>query len=258
MVRPPVVGCGKRRARNVLERRRGVKTLPRRRVAAGPQGGRYAGRVPNELPLPNTVFVDPHLIVLDKPEGLLSVPGRGDAGLINLSAQAQQHWPDALTVHRLDQATSGLIVFARGLQMQRLLSHAFATRQVHKRYVAVVLGDVAGEQGRIELPLGADWPRRPRQRVDLQAGKAAQTAWRVLARGAGADGKDTRLALQPITGRSHQLRVHLMAIGHPIAGDTLYAPEPMTAPRLLLHAEHLALRHPADGRLCAWQAPVPF
>ncbi|MCY7315852.1 MAG: RluA family pseudouridine synthase [Rubrivivax sp.] len=202
----------------------------------------------------NTVFADAHLVVIDKPAGLLSVPGRGDAGLVNLTSQVQMQWPDALVVHRLDQATSGLIVFARGLPMQRALSQAFATRQVHKRYVAVVTGDIAGDSGHIDLPLGADWPRRPRQRVDLQQGKPAQTAWRVLAREAGA----TRLALQPITGRSHQLRVHLMAIGHPIAGDTLYAPQPLTAPRLLLHAEHLALRHPADGSACAWQAPLPF
>ena len=211
-------------------------------------------RVHPEFPPLNTVFADAHLLVIDKPAGLLSVPGRGAEGLVNLTAQVQASWPDALVVHRLDQATSGLIVFARGIAVQRALSHAFATRQVHKRYGAVVLGDVAGDSGHIELPLGADWPRRPRQRVDLQQGKAALTLWRVLSREAGC----TRLELQPVTGRSHQLRVHLMAIGHPIVGDSLYAPQPMTAPRLLLHAAHLTLQHPADDSACAWQAPVPF
>ena len=200
------------------------------------------------------VHIDEALLVVDKPAGLLSVPGRGEEGLINLTAQVQAEQPDALIVHRLDQATSGLMLFARSIAMQRALSMAFASRQVHKRYVAVVMGSVEQDSGRIDAPLLADWPRRPRQRVDLQQGKPALTHWRVLERHA----DHTRLELEPVTGRSHQLRVHLMFIGHPIVGDTLYAPEPQRAPRLLLHATQLSLRHPLHDTLSTWVSPPPF
>ena len=200
------------------------------------------------------VHIDEALLVVDKPAGLLSVPGRGEEGLINLTAQVQAEQPDALIVHRLDQATSGLMLFARSIAMQRVLSMAFASRQVHKRYVAVVMGSVEQDSGRIDAPLLADWPRRPRQRVDLQQGKPALTHWRVLERHA----DHTRLELEPVTGRSHQLRVHLMFIGHPIVGDTLYAPEPQRAPRLLLHATQLSLRHPLHDTPSTWVSPPPF
>ena len=200
------------------------------------------------------VHIDDALLVVYKPAGLLSVPGRGEEGLINLTAQVQAEQPDALIVHRLDQATSGLMLFARSIAMQRVLSMAFASRQVHKRYVAVVMGSVEQDSGRIDAPLLADWPRRPRQRVDLQQGKPALTHWRVLERRA----DHTRLELEPVTGRSHQLRVHLMFIGHPIVGDTLYAPEPQRAPRLLLHATQLSLRHPLHDTPSTWASPPPF
>lgn len=200
------------------------------------------------------VHIDDALLVVYKPAGLLSVPGRGEEGLINLTAQVQAEQPDALIVHRLDQATSGLMLFARSIAMQRALSMAFASRQVHKRYVAVVMGSVEQDSGRIDAPLLADWPRRPRQRVDLQQGKPALTHWRVLERHA----DHTRLELEPVTGRSHQLRVHLMFIGHPIVGDTLYAPEPQRAPRLLLHATQLSLRHPLHDTPSTWVSPPPF
>lgn len=200
------------------------------------------------------VHLDQALLLVDKPAGLLSVPGRGEEGLLNVTAQVQAEQPDALIVHRLDQATSGLMLFARGAVMQRALSMAFASRQVHKRYVAVVAGRVEQDSGRIDAPLLADWPRRPRQRVDLQQGKPALTYWRVLERQV----DQTRLELEPVTGRSHQLRVHLMSIGHPILGDTLYAPEPQRAPRLLLHAAQLSLRHPLHDRLCTWSSASPF
>ena len=200
------------------------------------------------------VHIDEALLVVDKPAGLLSVPGRGEEGLINLTAQVQAEQPDALIVHRLDQATSGLMLFARSIAMQRVLSMAFASRQVHKRYVAVVMGSVEQDSGLIDAPLLADWPRRPRQRVDLQQGKPALTHWRVLERHA----DHTRLELEPVTGRSHQLRVHLMFIGHPIVGDTLYAPEPQRAPRLLLHATQLSLRHPLHDTPSTWVSPPPF
>lgn len=203
---------------------------------------------------PRIVHIDEALLLVDKPAGLLSVPGRGEEGLINLTAQLQAGQADALIVHRLDQATSGLMLFARGAAMQRALSVAFASRQVHKRYVAVVTGRVEQDSGRIDAPLLADWPRRPRQRVDLQQGKPALTHWRVLERHV----DHTRLELEPVTGRSHQLRVHLMFIGHPILGDTLYAPDPQRAPRLLLHASQLSLRHPLHGTPCSWASAPPF
>jgi tRNA pseudouridine32 synthase/23S rRNA pseudouridine746 synthase len=195
------------------------------------------------------VHEDEHLLVLDKPAGLLAVPGRTEPDC--LAARAQARWPDALVVHRLDQATSGLIAFARGPDAQRTLNAHFERRRVHKRYVAVVEGEVAGEAGEIALALRVDWPNRPRQVVDPVAGKPSLTRWRVLAR---ADGL-TRLALEPVTGRSHQLRVHLMALGHPIVGDDLYG---RPGGRLLLHAEHLALPHPYDGRPVAFDSHPPF
>jgi tRNA pseudouridine32 synthase/23S rRNA pseudouridine746 synthase len=180
------------------------------------------------------VYADDRLVVVDKPPGLLSVPGRTEPDCA--SARVQALYPDALVVHRLDQATSGLLLFARGAQAQRELSADFAERRVGKVYVAVVAGRLEGE-GVIDLPLGADWPNRPRQQVDFKRGKPSQTRWRVLAH----EGPDTRLLLTPVTGRSHQLRVHLAHVGHPILGDALYAPPAVAAagPRLLLHASEL-------------------
>jgi tRNA pseudouridine32 synthase/23S rRNA pseudouridine746 synthase len=180
------------------------------------------------------VHADDRLVVVDKPPGMLSVPGRTEPDCA--SARVQALYPDALVVHRLDQATSGLLLFACGAQAQRELSADFAERRVGKVYVAVVAGRLEGE-GVIDLPLGADWPNRPRQQVDFKRGKPSQTRWRVLAH----EGPDTRLLLTPVTGRSHQLRVHLAHVGHPILGDALYAPPAVAAagPRLLLHASEL-------------------
>ncbi|MCE4539273.1 pseudouridine synthase [Pelomonas sp. P7] len=182
------------------------------------------------------VHADDRMVVVDKPAGLLSVPGRTEPDCA--SARVQALYPDALIVHRLDQATSGLLLFARGAQAQRELSADFAERRVGKVYVAVVAGRLQGE-GLIDLPLGADWPNRPRQQVDHQHGKPSQTRWRVL----GHEGDHTRLRLEPLTGRSHQLRVHLAALGHPILGDTLYgmADTAAASPRLLLHASELSV-----------------
>lgn len=204
------------------------------------------------------VYVDEHLVVLDKPAGLLAVPGRGEDKQDCLSARAQALWPDALVVHRLDMATSGLFLMGRGLHVQRILSRAFAERAVDKRYEAVVAGRLGdpGRTGTIDLPLAADWPNRPRQQVDEVHGRASTTRWEVLE----AVGPDTRLALEPLTGRTHQLRVHLQAIGHPILGDALYAPPELAAraPRLLLHACALRLVHPATGEPLAFASPAPF
>jgi len=200
------------------------------------------------------LYIDDALIVADKPAGLLAVPGRGEAGRDNLAARVQTLHADALVVHRLDMATSGLMLLARGAEMQRRLSRAFAERRVAKAYVAVVEGVLAEDEGVIDAPLLADWPNRPRQTVDVESGKPSLTRWQVLQRGADC----TRLALQPVTGRSHQLRVHLQHIGHPIRGDELYAPPPLQAARLLLHASALSLMHPLDGRPLHLQSAVPF
>ena len=196
------------------------------------------------------IHLDADLIVINKPPGLLSVPGRGpdkqDCVLHRLHAVGH---PEALIVHRLDMATSGLLLLARSPAAQRSLSMAFEARQVGKRYVAVVQGfmegamDEAGAPGgwqQIDLPLLTDWPNRPRQKVDQALGKPSRTRWQVLSRDATAD--TTRLALEPLTGRSHQLRVHLLALGHPIVGDAMYGPpEAALVARLLLHASHLEL-----------------
>jgi tRNA pseudouridine32 synthase/23S rRNA pseudouridine746 synthase len=203
---------------------------------------------------PTVHHADYSLLVVEKPAGLLAVPGRGEAGRDHLVGRVQRTYPDALIVHRLDMSTSGLMVLARGAAVHRLLSAAFANRQMVKRYIAVVEGWVVADTGEIDAPLIADWPNRPRQKVDRLHGKPSLTRWRVLERGDGC----TRLALEPVTGRSHQLRVHLQSIGHPILGDELYALAPPRAPRLLLHAEHLAFAHPASAAAMAFSSPAPF
>jgi tRNA pseudouridine32 synthase/23S rRNA pseudouridine746 synthase len=216
--------------------------------------------LPAPDPAPRIVHRDDWLLVVEKPAGLLAVPGRGPDKADCLSARLQALHPEALIVHRLDEATSGLMLFARHPEAQRRLSLAFERRAVTKRYVAVVDGRPAAAHGRIELPLAADWPRRPMQRVDPERGRASRTDW-LLLQEAGVDAASCRLALEPHTGRSHQLRVHLAAIGHPILGDALYAPPTVfeRAPRLLLHASRLRLPHPADdGRPLDCSSPVPF
>lgn len=199
------------------------------------------------------IHIDEHLIVLDKPAGLLAVPGRTEPDC--LAARVIAVWPDARVVHRLDMATSGLFVMARGAAAQRVLSAAFAARRVHKTYVAVVQGLLAEDAGSVDLPLGADWPNRPRQRVDALHGRPALTHYRVLARDTAAG--TTRLALEPVTGRSHQLRVHLFALGHPIVGDALYG-APAAGGRMRLHASALVLPHPAHGGEIRFESSPPF
>ncbi|MBC7955300.1 MAG: RNA pseudouridine synthase [Cytophagales bacterium] len=205
---------------------------------------------------PDLVFMDDSLLVVNKPAGVLSVPGRGadlqDCMAVRVLALA----PDALVVHRLDMATSGLLVFARGKAAQTKLSKAFAQREVGKRYVAVVAGLMALDLGEIDLPLITDWPNRPLQKVDFEEGKPSVTRYRVLERLA----ESTRVELEPVTGRSHQLRVHLLALGHPILGDALYAPAVVLAraPRLLLHARWVSLVHPVLGNVVSFESDVPF
>jgi tRNA pseudouridine32 synthase/23S rRNA pseudouridine746 synthase len=209
------------------------------------------------------LHADAALLVLDKPAGLLSVPGRGADKQDCLSTRVQQHFADALIVHRLDMATSGLLLMARGAAVQRLLSHAFATRQVSKRYLAVVDGHVtppAADWGVIDLPILADWPNRPLRIIDAR-GQPSVTRWRVLAHGQLPTGRPvTRLELEPVTGRSHQLRVHLKALGHAIVGDALYASAAVQADsaRLLLHASALALAHPLNGEILQFDSSPSF
>jgi tRNA pseudouridine32 synthase/23S rRNA pseudouridine746 synthase len=204
------------------------------------------------------IHADAHCIVVCKPSGLLAVPGRGEAGRDCLSERVRSEYADALIVHRLDMATSGLMLLARGTDAQRTLSIAFARREVHKRYVAVAAGQMSAPDGEIDLPLAADWPNRPRQQVDAVRGRASLTRYRVLT--IDAVRNTSRVELEPVTGRAHQLRVHLLALGHPILGDALYAGAEIqaAAARLLLHASSLGFAHPASGEPMSFDSPPPF
>jgi tRNA pseudouridine32 synthase/23S rRNA pseudouridine746 synthase len=221
---------------------------------------------PSRLPPPartaqediGILHADAALLVVLKPAGMLSVPGRGEERADCVATRVQARYPDALVVHRLDMATSGLMLFGLGLAAQRTLSRSFERREVSKRYLAVVDKLVLQDEGSVTSPLICDWPNRPRQRVDELRGKPALTHWRVLERDVAQN--CSRVELQPVTGRSHQLRVHLQSIGHPILGDELYAsPEAFArSPRLLLHACQIGLPHPASGAWMAFEDPAPF
>jgi tRNA pseudouridine32 synthase/23S rRNA pseudouridine746 synthase len=202
------------------------------------------------------LHADDALVVIRKPAGLLAVPGRGDDKRDSAALRVQAMFAHARVVHRLDMATSGLMAFGRGAAAQRALSMAFEQRRVDKRYVAVVAGVIERDAGEIELPITVDWPNRPLQHVDPVHGKPSLTRWRVLARGA----DRTRVELEPVTGRAHQLRVHLQALGHPILGDALYAPAAVQAlaGRLLLHASRLTLPHPASAERVAFTSDPEF
>jgi len=208
----------------------------------------------------DVLYQDAHLLMIDKPAGLLSVPGRGPEKNDSLIVRAQRRFPEALVVHRLDMETSGILLLARGKAAQSRLSRLFQTHRVDKRYLAVVDGRPAA-CGEIDLPLITDWPNRPRQKVDFDIGKASQTRYRVLEpEGDSAIDGASRVALFPKTGRSHQLRVHMMSLGHAILGDRLYAAQTVRdrAPRLLLHAEFLGFPHPFTGHPVAVECPAPF
>jgi tRNA pseudouridine32 synthase/23S rRNA pseudouridine746 synthase len=199
------------------------------------------------------IHQDDALLVADKPAGLLAVPGRGPDKQDCLITRLQQIFPDALVVHRLDMATSGLMVFARGPEMQRKLSQLFREREVGKRYVALVSGAMAQQSGEVSLPLICDWPNRPKQKVDHEQGKPSLTRYRML----GLERTHSRVELEPVTGRSHQLRVHMAEIGHPILGDPLYG-DAASAPRLMLHASELAFAHPVSSEPLKFSSPPPF
>jgi len=199
------------------------------------------------------IYHDDALLLVNKPAGLLAVPGRGADKQDCLASRVQQQFPDALVVHRLDMSTSGLLLFARGSEMQRRLSQLFQERAVEKRYVAVVAGRLANAAGEVNLPIAADWAQRPLRKIDTELGQPSLTRYRVLAQGA----DECRVELEPVTGRTHQLRVHMAALGHPILGDALYGDE-ASAPRLLLHASMLGFTHPGSAVALQFLSPPPF
>jgi len=206
----------------------------------------------------NILYQDDELLVLDKPSGLLSVPGRGSDRQDCLTLRVQAAYPEAINVHRLDMETSGLMVMARSKSAHRQLSRLFQAREVHKHYVAVVDGRVEQRAGEIDFPLIADWPNRPRQKVDYENGKPSRTRFSVMHHDARKN--TTRLDLAPETGRTHQLRVHLKTLGHAILGDRLYAGKVVQekADRLLLHATSLSFMHPVSGECLCFMSDVPF
>ena len=198
-------------------------------------------------------YRDDALVAVNKPTGLLTVPGRGPDKQDCLLLRVQEEFPDVLMVHRLDMDTSGLVLFARSPEAQRNLSLQFEKRETAKSYVALVEGIVAQDEGLVDYPMRKDMTQRlpPKHLVDCVRGKSAVTEWQVLERGEGR----TRLALFPKTGRSHQLRVHMLAIGHPIVGDPIYG---RPAERLMLHAETLSFSHPQSGDPVQLVCPAPF
>ena len=212
--------------------------------------------------LPPILHLDDRLIVLDKPVGLLSVPGIGHDKRDCLAVRVAAAYPGARIVHRLDRDTSGVIIMARDAESHRELSRQFHDREVSKTYIAIVAGVMSGDSGVIDLPMRKDMDpaNAPRQVIDHAEGRPAITHWWVQRRET-IDGIDrTRVQLKPVTGRSHQLRLHLKSIGHPILGDDLYAPSAVLAmaDRLMLHAQSLTLVHPQTASLMTFEAPCPF
>ena len=209
---------------------------------------------PPDDPL-DVIHADHEILVVSKPSGLLSVPGKGPELADCLLTRIQAVYPEALLVHRLDRDTSGVMVVALTPHAQRHLGLQFEKRHVKKTYVARVWGEMADKTGTVDLPLIVDWPNRPRQMVDRVNGRSAQTDWQVQRVGAG----ETRVRLYPRTGRSHQLRVHMKEIGHPILGDPFYASgAALEHSRLMLHSENLRLRHPDGGRGMSFSSKTPF
>lgn len=202
------------------------------------------------------IHADHEVLLVDKPAGLLSVPGKGEHLADCMMARVLKIHPEALLVHRLDLDTSGIMVFALTRHAQRHLGQEFENRRTKKVYLARLWGHLEPREGRVDLPLTVDWPNRPRQHVNFETGKPSATDWRVLRHDS--DGT-TRVRLMPVTGRSHQLRVHCQALGHPILGDPLYATgTARDFPRLMLHAESLRFRHPEHGKGMTFTAPCPF
>jgi tRNA pseudouridine32 synthase/23S rRNA pseudouridine746 synthase len=203
----------------------------------------------------DVVYLDHELLVVNKPPGLLSVPGRGALLADCLITRIQSEYPTALLVHRLDRDTSGAMVFALSANAQRHLGLQFEKRQIKKTYVARVWGQIEADTGTVDLPIIVDWPNRPKQMICHDTGRAAVTDWQVINRDRG----ETRVKLSPKTGRSHQLRIHMLALGHPILGDPFYGTlESQEAIRLMLHSHRLRLRHPDGGEMMDFRAKLPF
>ena len=203
------------------------------------------------------IYRDDAFLMVNKPAGLLSVPGRGSDKADSLYTRVRKEFPDAFCIHRLDMNTSGLLVFARGADMHRRLSFMFRERMIKKCYIAIVSGQVESSSGEVDLPLRPDWPNRPKQMVDILGGKCSLTRYRVLAHDAVTN--TSRVELEPVTGRTHQLRMHMSAIGHPILGDELYgANAGNNADRLLLHSRLLAFTHPLSGKSLTFMCEPPF
>lgn len=211
---------------------------------------------PPTTPWLTILHQDKDIVVLDKQAGLLSVPGRDPAHRDSIYTRVLIEHPNAQIVHRLDMATSGIIVVALRRSAERELKRQFRERETQKTYYARVAGHLKNETGTIELPLICDWPNRPKQKVDHKVGKPSTTHFEVISRAK----RSTLVKLTPITGRSHQLRVHMMAIGHPILGDNFYA-DPLAkrlSSRLLLHAQSLTITHPYSGETLTFSTEIPF
>ena len=207
----------------------------------------------------NIIYQDHKLLAVSKPAEVLSVPGKTETDC--MEARVQGAFPTARICHRLDMSTSGLLLFALDPNTHRNIGLQFEKRKIKKVYIARIWGKPDKENGLIDLPLRCDWPNRPRQMVDHEQGRSAQTHWRILSTETSDNGDIiTRVELNPITGRSHQLRVHMLALGHPILGDNLYANDAAlnAAPRLHLHAQALSFHHPDDGRIITIEDPCPF
>ena len=204
------------------------------------------------------LFQDQHILVVNKPADLLSVPGKTSELKDCLVTRVQNRFPDALIVHRLDMATSGIMVLALNKNMHRQLSILFQDRLVNKTYTAIVDGQITNESGEVDLPLITDWPNRPKQKVDYETGKPSLTHYKVLDYDIQTD--SSRVELKPVTGRSHQLRVHMLSLGHAILGDRLYASPAIVckSDRLLLHASELSFSHPSSGKKMHFVSKVPF
>jgi tRNA pseudouridine32 synthase/23S rRNA pseudouridine746 synthase len=211
-------------------------------------------------PYLDILYQDEDMVVFNKPSGLLSVPGKHKVHFDSLMLRAQRVWPNAGIVHRLDMMTSGIIVMSMHKNALRFFNKAFSDRVPQKFYIAKIAGKLTQEKGSVDLPLICDWPNRPKQMVCHDTGKPSLTHWQVLEYGETDGAEWTRVKLTPITGRSHQLRVHMKAIGHPIIGDRLYAPDDIVAlsPRLLLHAQKLSIPHPKTEQWMDFEALPDF
>jgi len=212
---------------------------------------------PPTSPYLDILYQDDDIVVLNKPAGLLSVPGRENKHKDSLALRILRVWPDACVVHRLDLATSGIIVLAMRKSAQSHIGRQFQQKKISKTYFARVEGMIQKEEGMIDLPIRCDWENRPRQIVDFEQGKSSQTQWKVIQR----ERQTTLVELTPITGRTHQLRVHLQQIGHPIIGDDFYATElgkKLSPQRLALHAGHITLTHPSKETAISFNCPAPF